>query len=179
MTDQHTQTSAIAPGVLKILGADERNHDDPNAPALRVFMSVDVAREAQMVGVAHQDFYLMNYEMPFWLNFLKGVVGLWCTFMLVLGVSLACSTYLSSVISLLGTLFLFIAGLFVDYLKEIADKKVDGGGPLQSALRIGGHMPLAAKLEDSPTKTLVDAIDGFFRLVDWPCHEPDSERQSP
>ncbi len=162
VTDQHTQTSAIAPGVLKILGADERNRDDPAAPALRVFMSVDMAREAQMVGVSHQDFYLMNYEMPFWLNFLKGVVGLWCTFMLVLGVSLACSTYLSSVISLLGTMFLFISGLFVDYLKEIADKKVDGGGPLESALRIGGHMPIAVKLDDSPTKTLVDAIDGFF-----------------
>jgi hypothetical protein len=162
VTDQHTQVSALAPGVLKILGADERNRDDPGAPALRVFMSVDVAREAQMVGVAHQDFYIMNYEMPFWFNFLKGVVGLWCTFMLVLGVSLACSTYLSSVISLLGTMFLFIAGLFVDYLKDIAEKKIDGGGPLESALRIGGHMPLAAKLEDSPTKTLVDAIDGFF-----------------
>jgi hypothetical protein len=162
VTDQHTQMDGLPPGVLKVLGADAPNREDPNVPALRVFMSVDRAREAQMVGVAQQDFYLLAYEMPFWQNFLKGVVGMWCTFMLVLGVSLSCSTYLSSVISLLGTMFLFIAGLFVDYLKEIADKKVDGGGPLESALRIGGHMPIAAKLDDSPTKTLVDAIDGFF-----------------
>lgn len=159
VTDQHTQVSALAPGVLKILGADVPNRDEPS---LRVFMSVDVAREAQMVGVAQQDFYLMNYEMPFSVNFIKGVVGLWCTFMLVLGVSLACSTYLSSVISFLSTMFLFIAGLFVDYLKEIADKRVDGGGPSESLLRVFGHMPLAAKLEDSPTKSVVDVVDGLF-----------------
>lgn len=161
VTDQHTQVSAISPGVLKILKADEPT-GDPTVPAMRVYMSVDTAREAQMVGVAQQDFYIMNSEMPFWFNFLKGIVGLWCTFMLVLGVSLACSTYLSSVISLLGTMFLFISGLFVDYLKEIADKRVDGGGPAESFLRISGHMPLAQKLDESPTKTLVDAVDGFF-----------------
>ena len=76
---------------------------------MRVFVSVDVAREAQMVGVAQQDFYLLAHERPFWLNFLKGIVGMWCTHMLVLGISLACSTYLSSVISFLGTMFLFVA----------------------------------------------------------------------
>ena len=102
------------------------------------------------------------HEMPFWLNFLKGVVGMWCTHMLVLGVALACSTYLSSVISFLGTMFLFLAGLNVEYLREIAEKRVDGGGPMQSSLRITNRMGIAAKLEDSPTTTVVYLFDDLF-----------------
>ncbi len=169
VTDQHTQDFTIPAGFLKVLLDEHARRDiDPSIPpppAMRVFMTVDMAKEAQMVGVAQQDFYLLAYEMPFWQNFLKGVVGMWCTFMLVLGVSLACSTYLSSVISLLGTMFLFIIGLFVDYLKEIADKKVDGGGPMESGIRIFGHLPLAAKLDESPTKSLVDVVDGSFSVM--------------
>lgn len=157
--DYHTQVLAVPPEVLKILMSQ---HDDPSVPKLRVIMSVDQAAEAQMVGVAQQDFYLLAYERPFWQNFLKGIVGMWCTHMLVLGVSIACSTYLSSIISLLNTMFLFIAGMFVDYLKEIAERRLDGGGPFESSLRITGRMPIAARLEPSPTSTVIQTLDSAF-----------------
>ena len=121
-----------------------------------------MAREAQMVGVAQPDFYLLAYEMPFWANFLKGMVGMWCTDMLVLGVALACSTYLSSVISFLGTMFLFVTGLNLEYLREVAEKRVDGGGPMESLIRIATVMPVAAKLEESPTTSVVHMTDDFF-----------------
>ncbi|HZZ77810.1 MAG TPA: hypothetical protein VFE62_04790 [Gemmataceae bacterium] len=166
VTDQHTQDFTIPSSFLKVLldRHAQLQAAEPKAtvPTMRVFMSVDMANEAQMVGVAHQDFYLLAYEMPFWQNFLKGVAGMWCTHMLVLGVALALSTYLSAVISFLGTMFLFLVGLFVDYLKEIAEHRVDGGGPAESLIRIGTHMPIAGQLEDSPTKTLVNVVDAAF-----------------
>src|SRR6185369_6984586 len=112
VTDYHTQEFAMPSGVLsKVIDRDklaDRRKENPNAPMMRVFVSVDVAREAQMVGVAQKDFYLLAREQPFAVNFLKGVIGMWCTHMLVLGVALACSTYLSSVISFLGTMFLYV-----------------------------------------------------------------------
>jgi hypothetical protein len=164
VTDYHTQEFVMPPGVLSALLANlaERRKENPNAPAMRVFVSVDVAREAQMVGVAQQDFYLLAHERPFWLNFLKGIIGMWCTHMLVLGIALACSTYLSSVISFLGTMFLYVTGLNVDYLKEIAEKRVDGGGPVEAIIRISTHMPVAGRLDDSPTKTVVGVADDLF-----------------
>jgi hypothetical protein len=163
VTDQHTQGSQVSPGVVGALAvAAKGKGNEPGTPAMRVYMSVDQAREAQMVGVAQQDFYLLAYENPFAVNFLKGIIGLWCTQTLVLGVALALSTYLSAVISFLATMFLFIVGLFVEYLKEIAERRVDGGGPMESLIRIGGHMPVAAKLDDSPAKSLVDVIDAAF-----------------
>ncbi len=164
VTDYHTQDFTVPPGILTALGANvpRSKRDDPDTPAVRCCMSVDVAREQQMVGVAKQDFYLLAYEMPFWQNFLKGIIGMWCTHMLVLGIAVAASTYLSSVISFLGTIFLFITGLNVEYLREIADKRIDGGGPAQSLIRLTNRMPIAAKLDDSPTKSVVDFMDDLF-----------------
>jgi hypothetical protein len=165
VTDQHTQRFEIPAKYFQALVADsvKRPATNDRPPlAVRVFVSVDVADQAQMVGVAPQDFYLLSGEKWFWQNFLKGVLGLWCTHMLVLGVALAMSTYFSSVISLLSTFFLFIAGLSIDYLKEVAEGKVDGGGPLESLTRIATRLPIAGKLEASPTTSLIKASDSAF-----------------
>jgi hypothetical protein len=162
VTDYHTQFFVVPPGVLKALGADKRRTADDAAPPLRVLVSVDFAREAQMVGVAQQDFYLVAHEMPFWQNFLKGIVGMWCTHMLILGVAICLSTYFSSVISFLGTMFLYLTGMNVEYLREIAEKRIDGGGPTQSLIRITSGLPIAAKLDESPTASLVFFVDDLF-----------------
>jgi hypothetical protein len=69
---------------------------------------------------------------------------------------------LSSVISLLVTMFLYICGLLRDYLKEIAELRVEGGGPSQSALRIFTKMSPAAQLESSPTTSILRVFDSFF-----------------
>jgi hypothetical protein len=165
VTDQHTQRFEIPAKYFQALVAESVKRpaaNDRPPLALRVFVSVDISDQAQMVGVAPQDFYLLSGEKWFWQNFLKGVLGLWCTHMLVLGVALAMSTYFSSVISLLSTFFLFIAGLSIDYLKEVAEGKVDGGGPLESLTRIATRMPVAGKLESSPTASLIKASDSAF-----------------
>ncbi len=165
VTDYHTQAVPIPPKEFQELLADnagEQGNAIAERPALRVFVSVDVAKQAQMVGVAPQDFYLLAYERPFWQNFLKGVLGMWFTHMLVLGIAIACSTYLSSVISLLLTLKLYIAGLNIDYLREIAERRVEGGGPIEASLRLGTKMGPAAQLEASPTTSLIRGADTVF-----------------
>jgi hypothetical protein len=166
VTDYHTQADVVVPAetLRKLVGDGQLRKTDDGAylPALRVFVSVDVADEAQMVGVARQDFYLLSGIRPFWQNFLKGVLGMWCTHMLVLGVSIACSTYLSSVISLLGTMFLFVAGLFGDYLREIAEGRIEGGGPLEAGLRLSTRTQPAKQLEASPTMSLIQSVDTAF-----------------
>jgi len=159
VTDYHTQDISMPPAVMQAILSQKQ---EEGAPAMRVFVGVDAAREAQMVGVAQQDFYLVAAERPFWVNFLKGFLGMWCTHMLVLGVAIAFSTYLTSVISFLATMFLFTAGMFVDYLREVADRRLDGGGPLEAAFRIGKALPLASKMEPSPTTTVVEGFDQFF-----------------
>jgi hypothetical protein len=178
VTDYHTQFVEVPPEVFSILlaNAGRLNVLDDNKPfpKLRVFVSVDMAREAQMLGVAQQDFYLLAYEKSFWQNFLKGIVGMWCSYMLILGVAIACSTYLTSVISLLATLFLCVVGMLRDYLQELTSpeqRQLEGGGPAEALLRITKAIPLAGQIEESPTKTVVQAVDSLFgRLLSWLMH---------
>ncbi len=41
--------------------------------------------EGQLLGMAEPDLYLLQNEMPYAVNFLKGMVGLWCRLCLVIG----------------------------------------------------------------------------------------------
>jgi hypothetical protein len=163
VTDQHTQDIVISAKDFQALLQDADGQSrDPARPVLRVFVSVDMASQAQMVGVAPYDFYLLPTVRPFWQNFLKGIVGMWCTYMLVLAVAVACSTYLSGVISFLMALILYVAGLNVAFLREIADHRMIGGGPIEASIRLSTKKGQVGELEATPTVQLVKAADYSF-----------------
>ena len=114
---------------------------------LRVLVALnksDRHSQQQLIGVARRDLYLLSAELPFWQNFLKGMVGLWCNTMLILGIAVACSTYFSGVISLLVTLFFLITGALVNFIRELALGAGFGGGPLESANRPTNALPEAS-----------------------------------
>jgi len=164
VTDFHTQRFTIPAEEFKALTSDAggKGPDNNLIPAVRIFVSADESEQAQMVGVAAQDLYLVVSEQPFWQNYYKGVFGLWCTHMLVLGVAVACSTYFSGVISLLLTLFYYVAGMNRQYLMQIAEGQVEGGGPGQSFIRLATRMTPSAPVDGTPTASIVQVMDRFF-----------------
>jgi hypothetical protein len=167
VTDYHTLDIKVPPALFKAVRDAYKPADGPDGkpvPMLQVIVNVDRTEESQMLGVAQRDLYLLAAELPFWQNFLKGVVGMWCVFILVLGVAVACSTYLSGVITWLCTMFLFSAGLFTDYLKQIAEGTLYGGGPMEALYRLGGNRPISAPLDASPAASLFRAVDQGFSL---------------
>ena len=89
-----------------------------------------------MLGMAEPDLYLLEYEQPFALNYVKGMIGLWCWLCIVIGLAVACSTYLSGVLSLLATAVIFIFGFFTDHLNDVATNRNVGGGPFESMSRL-------------------------------------------
>ncbi len=164
VTDYHTQTLAIPSAFFKKLHTPDK--DRPRVPNMMyVLVSVDRTSTQQMLGVARRDFYLLADERPFETNFLKGILGMWCTFMLVLGVAIAFSTYLSGVISWLCTMFLFGAGLFIDYIQQLATGTAPGGGPMESAFRLITRSPLATPIDPGPTASLLQGTDEFYRWM--------------
>jgi hypothetical protein len=171
VTDYHTQTLEVPSAFFKRL--NELEKESPRDALLggggpgmmNVLVNVDSISVQQMLGVARRDFYLLAADRSFEVNFLKGIVGMWCTFMLILGVGIACSTYLSGVISWLCTMFLFCAGLFVDYIQQLAEGKSVGGGPLESAYRLMTHAPLATSIEANPTTSILLSTDEAYRWL--------------
>lgn len=161
-TQEQRQEAAASLGrLLQKLG--EPRAGGAGDPLLRVYVSVDRASQTQMLGVAPRDLYVLEAERPFVLNFVKGVVGMWCSLLLVLGIAVAASTYLSGVISWICTLFLYGAGLFSDYIRQIAENRTPGGGPIEAAHRLFSRLPQGAPLEQGATTSLLQGLDDVYR----------------
>jgi ABC-type transport system involved in multi-copper enzyme maturation permease subunit len=143
--------------------------DGEPIPALHVFVSVSpqIESASQMLGVAKGDLYLLMTEQPFWANFVKGVIGIWLSVLLILGLAVACSTYLSGVISWLLTLFIFMSGYISDFIDRLATGQEPGGGPFEAAMRLAQRTPGLAPLAQSPATTLVQTLDKFYRFCLW------------
>src|SRR5262249_1953974 len=88
--------------------------------SLQVLVNVNQGSKTQLGGVARHDMYLRDAEGTFEVNFLKGAFGMWFRMILLLGVAMMCSTYLSGIISLLAALSLYGLGLASDYIKGLA-----------------------------------------------------------
>ena len=70
------------------------------------------------------------------LNFIKGYVGIWLQMVLVIGVGVMFSTFLSGPVAMLATLVRWPAGFFNDFMLRLATGKTYGGGPFESIIRI-------------------------------------------
>ncbi|MFO0968421.1 MAG: hypothetical protein U0793_22935 [Gemmataceae bacterium] len=176
--DYHTQTVDLPAELFTRLNA--LDHDDPRTrrpdgarlPMFRVWVNIDTsgpnrfANAPQMVGMARPDLYLLAAEKPFWQNFFKGIIGLWFVFLLVLGVAVPLSTYLSGVISWLATMFLFGAGLFREFVEHLAEGRIR---PMDSLYRILTQTFHSGRLEPTGTTSTFQSLDEvyafFFRIV--------------
>ena len=117
--------------------------------------------------MAKPDFYILDSEGTFGWNFFKGAIGLWLRLLLVIGIAVTCSTYLSGVISLLATAFLYIAGLFRDteYIRGLAEGTSVGGGPMESLIRLVKHESLVTPLESTAGTGIAQGTDKLYQWI--------------
>jgi ABC-type transport system involved in multi-copper enzyme maturation permease subunit len=169
--DYHTQSIDVPFALIEHLrGLDASQALDAQGrkpAAMQVLVSIDPDRAsaAQMLGVAPHDLYILAAEKGFYGNFLKGLVGLWLGTLLVLGVAVCCSTYLSGVISLLCIMFLFIAGFFTPSIAQMANNQSLGGGPAEAFTRIITKTNMIVPLDDVPTTAVIQGVDEGFRWL--------------
>jgi hypothetical protein len=143
----------------KEAGKDGKEHPRP-----RLSIYVKCESGGQLLGMAEPDLYLLAYEQPFALNYIKGMVGLWCRLCIVVGLAVACSTYLSGVLSLLVAATIFLTGYFTDHLNDVALNRSVGGGPFESMSRlVQAQMPTAP----TPETTGAKALGVIDQVVAW------------
>jgi hypothetical protein len=163
IVDYHTDAVVVPASLFKNLGehAAPKDPKDPAALTLRVRCE----DPTQYLGVAKHDLYLLNAERSFAVNFFKGAVGLWCRLVLVIVVAVTLSTYLSGVISFLTTMCLYLGGLIVGFIQEVAMGRAQGGGPLESIIRLGRGTNLMTPLEQTATIKTALFFDVLFRFA--------------
>jgi ABC-type transport system involved in multi-copper enzyme maturation permease subunit len=159
VVDFHTLFVEVPAGLFKSVAS--AGSTPAQRPPLQIIVRCESA--TQYLGVAKHDLYLLAAERSFPVNFFKGAVGLFYRICLVIGIALTCSTYLSGVISFLATMFLYLLGLSVDFIKSVAEGKTPGGGPLEAAIRLGTGAAMALPLEDSPGVSIAKEFDKAFQ----------------
>jgi ABC-type transport system involved in multi-copper enzyme maturation permease subunit len=157
VTDAHTYTIDVPAGLFRNAGRRTMSADD-RLPLVAVTVKCESA--GQLVGMARPDLYFVDGEGYFGLNYIKGALGLWFSLCLVIGVAVACSTYLSGVVSLVVTLFLFLAGFSTEYIRSVALGKNPEGGPLEALRQIVSGPGTPAF---DPTTQASNLVDDVFR----------------
>src|SRR5262249_32967263 len=130
-----------------------------NPPLPKLEVRVKCESRTQFLGVAPRDLYLVAGNYPFWINFFKGSFGLWLTTCLTVGLAVALSTYFTGVVSWLASMGLVLLGSFRDFIKELAEGKVVGGGPSEAALRLLTNSNLITPLDNTPGAQAAQSFD--------------------
>ena len=120
----------------------------------------------QYLGCARADVYFRGKDQPFWWNFFKGYVGIWCQMMIIIAMGVALSTFLSTPLVMLGVIAIMIVGFNTSFIQNLA--KVDeqgnlvneyGGGPISSFVRILTQQNVMQDLETGVFNTLIEKAD--------------------
>jgi ABC-type transport system involved in multi-copper enzyme maturation permease subunit len=168
IADYHTQYIDIPAALFKNIPAEKPQRQSKllgsgEDPALRVIVHCQTG--GQYVGMAKYDFYVLDSEGAFGWNFYKGVMGLWLSVLLVIGISVTLSTYLSGVISFIVTGILYGLGMAREFIAELASGKAIGGGPMESFYRLTQRQGLIAQLDPTPASQLAQTADVGFRGI--------------
>lgn len=164
--DYQVMNVEIPAGLFRNAMKGDPGKDATGKQLPRFSVYVKCESEGQLIGAAEPDLYLLQNEMPYAYNFLKGQIGLWCRLCIVVGLAVAISTYLSGVLTLLATAVIFIIGFFTDHLNDLANNRNTGGGPFQSMSQLVKAEQGTTPLTDSAsTKALLFGDKGWAWVI--------------
>jgi hypothetical protein len=145
----------------------EQAKDGKEVPAPRVRLYVKCESGGQLLGMAEPDLYILESTQTFSQNFIKGVIGLWCRLCIVIGIAVACSTYLSGVLSLLLTAVVYLLGNreLYDHLNDLAYGRNIGGGPFEATARLVRTEAPTTPLSETAGTRVLQSLDQVWGWV--------------
>jgi hypothetical protein len=118
----------------------------------------------QYFGMAQADMYLKAGDASFLLNFAKGYYGIWLQMMLVVGLGVMFSTFLSGPVALMSTLGALVGGFFSEFMFNLATGQTWGGGPAESFIRMLTQDNVTIDLEPGLRTTAAYTMDRVMGL---------------
>lgn len=114
---------------------------------------------AQYLGVAKADVYFRAGDKLYWANFYKGYLGIWCQMMIIIAMGVAFSTFLNTPVTMLGIVVMLIMGFYSQFARDLTDTTRDGGGPIESFVRVITQQNMQVSLETGILTTLMEQTD--------------------
>jgi hypothetical protein len=128
----------------------------------RLEILVQCLEDGQYFGAAQADVYIRAREASFVMNFVKGYTAIWLQMVLVTSFGVMFSTFLNGAVAMLATFGTIVLGYNTDFIRRVATGELQGGGPLESAIRIPTHQNQVTPLDPGLTSEAVQTFDSMF-----------------
>ncbi len=138
---------------------------DDLAPDGEVEIELQCLDDEQYFGVGKGDMYLRARNASFTVNFIKGYVGIWVQMLLVTSFGVMFSTFLSGPVGMMATLAALVLGSTTGFILGVAQGEIEGGGPVESFIRIIQQRNVTTAMEPGMTTDVVQAADKVFMSV--------------
>lgn len=117
---------------------------------------------AQYFGMAQADLYLRAADGNFEWNFVKGHLSIWVQMVMVICLGVLFSTFLSGPVAMIATMSAIVLGFFTGFILDVALGNVEGGGPIESMIRLVTQKNVTVDLEEGVTTSIVKQIDSVM-----------------
>lgn len=131
----------------------------------KIEIHLQCLQPGQYFGAAQPDLYLRATDASFSWNFVKGYWGIWLQMVLIIAFGVMFSTFLSGPIAMLTTVGVLIAGLFRQFMLEVATGQNLGGGPLESLVRVIRQSNVTDPMEAGLRTTVLKGVDKVLEQV--------------
>lgn len=139
--------------------------DDFAGKNQKVNLSLSCRDINQYLGVARADLYFRSGDKLYWVNFFKGYIGIWCQMIIIIAMGVSFSTFLSAPITMLGTLVMIIIGFSTPFIRELTKIGHDGGGPIESCIRVVTQKNMMVDLDTGVVTTVIENVDKLILAI--------------
>ncbi len=130
----------------------------------RLEVEIRCVEPAQYFGVAQADVYLRPADSTFALNFAKAYLSIWLQMLLVTCLGVTLSTFLSGPVAMMATVSAVGMGFFGQFIRDVANGVAEGGGPIESTIRILTQQNVMTELDGMST-VVAQIIQGMDAVL--------------
>jgi hypothetical protein len=132
----------------------------------KVEIVIRCAEPGQYFGMAEPDVYLRPSDASFELNFAKAYLSIWLQMMMVTCFGVMFSTFLSWPVAVMSTVSVVVLGFFGQFARDVATGVMEGGGPIESFIRMLTQANVQTEMETHWLLTnIVKALDGVLMYI--------------
>lgn len=160
------------PSSIRVVDKDDGSVRDGNLFDLvddqgRLEIWIQCGERSQYYGMAERDVYILDRDAPFIANLAKGYIGIWLQMVMVTSFGVMFSTFLSGAVAMMATLSSIVVGYFSNFIFDVASGGQEGGGPIESLIRIVTQQNVSVDLEiGKAPATIVQGFDiGFMMFM--------------
>ncbi len=125
-------------------------------------IEVQCLTSQQYLGMTESDLFIMADSGNFYVNYAKGLAGIWLQALVLTAIGVFAGTFLSWPVALLLTIGLGLAGTIgFGVLRDLSINTILGGGPFESAIRVLTHENQMSDLAPTLGVVVAKAFDSL------------------